>query len=179
MCVLANPSAVSSFIVSSSPSVSLPTRLAEQLFIVTHLRDVLVKGVNRSVGVLAGVLGGLVELVRGVLAVLLELLIDFRGFVLRVADELIHLRASFGCAGLGVLLCFLRLAGEVLLHLAGELRGIGWKRRVLVCWEARSLMTMKLTFGLLLGDLGVTAGLIEVVACSGDKGSTAHFHETT
>ena len=101
----------------------LPSRFAKVC--ITYLGDLLVKLIDGLVCLLPHLLASLVKRCSGVLAVLLELVIDLRCLVLRVAGELVYLAADLRAGCLGLLLCLLATAWEVVLDFVGELSGIG------------------------------------------------------
>lgn len=152
--------------------MSFSSRLAEQL--VTHLGHILVKRVDGRVGILLHALGGRVELLPGIFAVLFQLCVDFRGFRFGVFGKLVYLAADLRAGEFGVLLRLFARSREAALDVAGDLGCVGW-------WEAvleESLLMHSLvrpTFGLLLGDLGVSTGLVEVVSNASQQGGTANL----
>lgn len=98
-----------------------------------HLRNVLVKCINRLVQLSASLLDRLADALVCSLPVLLKLLVDLVGAITGLGGEFVDLLASVGGEDLGVFADLGALAGDVVLSGVLDLGCVGWWRS----WLAR------------------------------------------
>lgn len=107
--------------------------------------------------------------------------------MLGVLHHLVELLAGLGGAGFGFLLDLGAAAGEVRADFFGELGGVGWVEGGLVRFVGWLMMLggcveegeSVYTFELLLGDVWLAAGVVEVVSDSCESGTARDLPEST
>ena len=109
--------------------------------------------------------------------VLLKLLVDLVSAVASLSGKPVNLLAGIGSKNLGVLANLGALAGGVVLSGVLELGCVGWWRRLVSNGSLKESRSDH-TFEPLLGGLGVTTGLVEVVSGTDRGNGTADLESS-
>lgn len=148
------------------------------------LAHIPIERVNRTIRSLPRLGQVLIQSPLGLVAVGFQLAVDFAHALLGILHHLVELLAGLGGAGLGFLLGLGAAAGEVRADFFGEFGGVGWLDGGLVvmagqCGGCDERQRRFSTFKLLLGDVWLAAGVVEVVSDSCESGTTRDLPEST